>query len=78
MSVSELKLRIINKITSIEDQIILEEILQVVEKEESLKAVYSLTDEETRAVEEGLSDVQAGNMHSSMVAENIIREWLKK
>jgi hypothetical protein len=78
MSVSELKLQIINKITSIEDQIILEEILRVVEKEEQLKKLYELTEEETYAVQEGLNDVRDEKLHSSIVAENMIREWLKK
>jgi hypothetical protein len=78
MSASELKLQIINKITSIEDQLILEEILRLVQSEKELKAIYTLSDDEKKAVNEGLEDAREGKVHSSMVAENMIREWLKK
>lgn len=78
MSVEELKLQIITKITSIEDQIILEEILRLVTKEQEVTGLYELTDDERRAVQEGLDDVRDGRLHSSIVAENMIKEWLKK
>jgi hypothetical protein len=78
MSVSELKLQIINKITSIEDQLILEEILQLVQKGSDLKVLYKLSEEEQKAVDQGLEDVRDGKFYSSIVAENMIREWLKK
>ncbi|HEY0739870.1 MAG TPA: hypothetical protein VGD40_00360 [Chryseosolibacter sp.] len=78
MSVEELKLQIITKITSIEDQIILEEILRLITKEQAVTELYELTDDERRAVQEGLDDVRDGRLHSSIVAENMIKEWLKK
>jgi hypothetical protein len=78
MSVSELKLQIISRISSIEDHTILEEILSLVQKEEALQSTLELTEKERLAIEEGLNDVHEGKIHSSIVAENMIKEWLKK
>ncbi len=78
MSVTELKLRIINKITTIEDELILEEIFKLVDIESEMDSVYRLTDPERKAVETGLKDIKEGRVHSSEAADNMIKEWLKK
>lgn len=78
MSVSDLKIQIIQKVTSIEDQQILEEILHLVQRKQDLNDLYELSDYEQDAVNKGLEDVREENVHSSIVAENMIREWLKK
>jgi hypothetical protein len=78
MSVTDLKLRIINKITTIEDELILEEIFRLVDLESGMDSVYRLTNDERQAVNDGLRDIKEGRVYSSEAADNMIREWLKK
>ena len=78
MSVTELKLQIINKITAIEDESILEEIFKLVDIESQMDSVYRLTDEERKAINLGLKDVEVGRVYSSEAADNMIKEWLRK
>ena len=56
MSATELKLQIINKVTSIKDELILEEIYKLVNLESDLDAVNVLTDAEKKAIDLGLKD----------------------
>ena len=56
MSATELKLQIINKVTSIKDELILEEIYTLVNLESDMDAVYVLTDAEKIASDLGLKD----------------------
>lgn len=72
MSIQELKLRIINKITTIEDELILEEIFRLVEVESEMDSVYRLTDDERRAINEGFNDIKEGRVYSSEAARNLI------
>jgi hypothetical protein len=78
MSVTELKLQIISKITSIEDELVLEEIHRLVTMESEMDAIYRFSDPERKAVQAGLEDIKAGRVYSSEVADNMIKEWLKK
>lgn len=78
MSSTELKLQIISKITSITDELILEEIYRLVNLESEMDSVYRLTDAERSAIVDGLKDVNEGRVYSSEAAENMIKEWLKK
>lgn len=78
MSATELKLQIINKVTSITDELILEEIYRLVNLESEMDSIYRLSDEERKAVETGLKDVKEGKIYSSEAAENMIKEWLRK
>lgn len=78
MSATELKLQIINKIKTIEDELILEEIFKLVDIEAQMDSVYRLTDDERKAINVGLKDLQEGRVHSSEEANNIIKEWLNK
>ena len=78
MSVTELKLQIINKISSIEDKLVLEEIFKLVEIESEMDSIYRLTDEERKSLEAGLNDVKKGRVYSSEDADNMVKEWLRK
>lgn len=78
MSVSELRLEIINRINAIEDELILEEIFKLVDIESHMDSVYRLTDEERKAVNIGFKDIEAGRTYSSEVADKMIKEWLRK
>ena len=78
MSSTELKLQIISKITTITDELILEEIYRLVNRESGMDSLYRLTDAERNAIAEGLEDVKEGRVYSSEAAENMIKEWLEK
>ena len=78
MSVTELKLQIINKISAIEDKLVLEEIFKLVEIESEMDSIYRLTDKERKSLEAGLNDVKKGRVYSSEAADNMIKEWLRK
>jgi hypothetical protein len=78
MSATELKLQIINKLSSITDELILEEIYRLVSIESEMDSIYRLSDEEKKAVETGLNDIKEGRVHTSGQADNMIKEWLKK
>ncbi len=78
MSAKELKLRIINKVDSIEDELMLEEIYKLVNLESSLNTVYKLTDAEKTAVATGLKDITEGRVFTSEAAQSMMKEWLKK
>lgn len=78
MSSTELKLQIISKITTITDELILEEIYRLVNRESGMDSLYRLTDAERNAIAEGLEDVKEGRVYSSEAVENMIKEWLEK
>jgi hypothetical protein len=78
MSASELRLQIINKVSSINDELILEEIYRLVNAESEMDAMYKLSAEEKSAIELGLKDVKEGRVYTSEQADNLIKEWLKK
>lgn len=78
MSTIELKSQIINKINSIEDKTILEEIYNLLMLEVEMDKIYQLTTEEKKAVEAGLLDIKNGKVVSSEKANALIKEWLKK
>ena len=78
MSATELKLQIINKITTIEDELILEEIYKLVDLESGMDSVYRLTVDERKAINIGLNDIKENRVYSSEAADNMIKEWLRK
>jgi len=78
MSASELKLQIINKITTIEDELILEEIYKLVDLESGMDSIYRLTVDERKAIDIGLKDIKENRVYSSEAADNMIKEWLRR
>ncbi len=78
MSTAELKLQIINKVSSINDELILEEIYRLIDIESGMDSLYRLSDEERKAIEIGRKDINEGRRYSSEQADNMVKEWLKK
>ena len=78
MSSAELKLRIINKVSSINDELILQEIYRLINIESDMDSIYKLSEEEKKAVEMGLKDLKEGRVYTSEQADNMIKEWLRK
>jgi dihydroxyacetone kinase DhaKLM complex PTS-EIIA-like component DhaM len=78
MSVIELRKKIMERVSSIENEEILKEIYDIIGAEANLEPVYKLTDEERSAIEIGLKDLREGRVVSSTKANDLIQEWLKK
>jgi|GEM_PF-4805859 len=78
MSAIELKLEIIKRITTIDNESILKEILQIINLEQALEKEFVLSENEIKAVQKGLEDIEAGRVYSSEVADMKLKEWLKK
>jgi hypothetical protein len=78
MSVTELKSKIIDHLNAIEDEDVLREIYELIASESQLASTYSLTEQERNAIEEGIKDLEEGNLYSSKQADDLLREWLKK
>jgi predicted transcriptional regulator len=78
MSAIELRKRIIEKLSSIEDEIILKEIYDIIKIESEIDSVYKLTPEEKIAIDAGLKDIRDGKIVSSEKANSLIKGWLKK
>lgn len=78
MSITEIKLRIINRITTIEDELVLKEIVRLLDLEVEMESIYQLTNKERKAIKTGLKHIKEGKIYSSKEANNIIKELLKK
>ena len=78
MSVIELKSQIINKVNSIEDELLLEEIYNLINIQSESDSIYRLTSIEKAAIEVGLQEIKNGRTVPSEKANSIISEWLKK
>jgi hypothetical protein len=75
MKTTELKEKVIRKIFSIEDEILLKEVSKLigVSNEEE---IYHLSDEQLKAVEEAQEQYRRGEFISGEEADKEIREWL--
>jgi hypothetical protein len=78
MSAIELRKRIIEKLSSIEDELILKEIYDIIKIESEIDSVYKLSQDEKIAIDAGLKDIRDGKIVSSERADALIKEWLKK
>jgi len=78
MSVIELRKKIMERVSSIENEEILKEIYDIIGAEADLEPIYKLTDEEKNAIEIGLKDLRDGRVVSSTKANELIQAWLKK
>lgn len=73
-----IKERIIEKINSINDPQLLDELLQAIELEHEIEHFHQLTDDEKIAIDEGIEDAESGNLHSNTEASQLVTEWLKR
>jgi hypothetical protein len=72
------KERIKKRVNDINDPQLLDELLKAVELEYEIEHIDELTVLEKKAIDEGISDVEAGNLHSNTDASQLVKEWLKK
>jgi predicted subunit of tRNA(5-methylaminomethyl-2-thiouridylate) methyltransferase len=77
MNVAEIKSNIINKITSTEDLLMLEQITEILGISLPKKEIYVLTDEQLIIVNESSEQFRKGDFLTEEEAENDIQKWLK-
>ena len=75
-----IKERLIEKISHIQDEAILDEIMEIVELELELTRgdEIKLTRDQKKFIDEGLDDVKSGNLITNDEARKITKERLKK
>ncbi len=73
-----IKQQIIDRVNAIEDPTFLKGILDLINAGSELEEVYSFTQEEKRAVQEGLQDIDAGRVYSNEAAKKLISKWLEE
>lgn len=78
MSVIELKSQIINKVSAIEDESILQEIYNLIKTESEMESIHRLTEAEKKAIEAGMKDIAEGRVYPSEEARKRVRQWRKK
>ncbi|MEQ8583207.1 MAG: hypothetical protein RIC30_10270 [Marinoscillum sp.] len=72
------KERIVERVNAINDPRLLDELLKAVELEYEIEHIDELTEIEKKAIDEGISDADAGKLHSSSEASQLVKKWLKK
>ena len=73
------KEKLIEKISHIKDEAILDDIMEIVELELELTGdEIKLTAEQKFFIDEGLKDIKSGNIITDKKAKNMTKEWLKK
>ena len=73
------KEKLIDKISHIDDEKILEEIMQLVELElEMIGDKIHLTDEQKTFIDHGIKDIENGDVLSNEQAKKMTSEWLKE
>lgn len=75
MSIGAPKIRLIERITQIENQAILDQINIVLEQGEG-DFYDELTDEQKASVQRGLSQLESGNTVSEDEAKKMYKKWL--
>lgn len=78
MTVKELKKRLIGKINQTDNNELLAEMYRLIANEETDNAVYELSEEQLRAVEEGQIQYKDGRFLTEEQADKDIEEWLGK
>jgi len=73
------KEKLLEKISNIEDESMLEDILELVQLELTLNAdTIQLTQEQKIFIDQGLKDIESGNIVTDDIAKKMTKEWLKK
>ncbi|WP_374445948.1 hypothetical protein [Epilithonimonas sp.] len=77
MNTAELKLDLINHITSITDKTKLKELLQQL-KFQSDESIYITSEDEKQAIFKAKYQIENGEVLSNEIVREEIKEWLKK
>ncbi len=71
------KEKIKQRVNDINDPKLLNELLKVVELEHEIEHIEELSELEKDAIDKGISDAEAGKLHSNSKASQLVKEWLK-
>jgi hypothetical protein len=77
MSIAELKLDLINKISQVRENYIIEELRSLIDFELS-ESTYATNDVQKLRIEESRLEYKNGNILSELSANSEIEEWLRK
>ena len=72
------KERIKERVNDINDPRLLDELLKAVELEYDIEHFDEISEPEKKAIDEGISDAEAGKLHSNAKASHLVKEWLPK
>lgn len=75
MSIKE---KIINKVNAIENPKILDSILNLISMESETDEIYQFSEEEKALLQEGLKDVENGNVFTQAESNKMISKWLEE
>lgn len=79
MTTKELKSKILNKIKSSKDEHLLKEVYRLLQIESELKdEVYELSNQQKKAIDEGIEQLDNGQYLTNDQANTQVKEWLKK
>ena len=73
-----LKQRIIERVNSIEDENILNEIFNLISAEKDFETVYEFSPSELQLVNEGIEDANSGRSYSQEETEKLVTKWLQE
>ncbi len=73
-----LKQRIIERVNSIEDENILNEIFSLISAEKDFETVYEFSPSELQLVNEGIEDANKGRSYSQEETEKLVAKWLQE
>lgn len=73
-----IKEKIKDRINNINDPQLLDELLRAVELEYEIEHAVELSESEINAIDKGVSDAEAGKLHSNAEASQLVKKWLKK
>jgi len=73
-----IKEQIINRVNSINNPVILNEILKLISAESEIDKIYRLPQAERKNVNEGIENADNGNVLIQEDSEKLISKWLKE
>ncbi len=73
-----IKEKIKDRINSINDPQLLDELLRAVELEYEIEHAVKLCKSEINAIDIGVSDAEAGKLFSNAEASQLVKKWVKK
>ena len=74
----DIKEKIKERLNHINDPHLLEELSKAVDLEYEIEHETELAEVEKNALDEGIMDAEAGNLHSNSEASQLVQKWLKK
>ena len=74
----DIKEKIKERVNNINDPRLLGELLKAVELEYEIEHIEELSEPEKNAIDDGISDAKAGNLHSNSEASQLVKKWQKK